>query len=111
MRDTIKRLRETLPPLLTIQQYCRVMNRCQALAYRDLHNKPGLGVKVGGSTRIVRDFMLDEMARLPEWVPQKDRVGTPEAKVSAPKKSTRPRRRHEKRTATPPRERDSEARK
>ena len=107
MRVTIKKLREILPPLLTIQQYCRVMNRCQALAYRDLHNKPGLGVKVDGSTRIWRDFMLDEMARLPEWIPQKDRV--PRANVTTPKKSTRPRRRHKKRAA-PRRERAPEVR-
>jgi len=110
MRDAIKKLRGTLPPLLTIQQYCRVMNRCQASAYNDLREKPGLGVKVGGSTRIVRDFMLDEMAGLPQWIPQKDRVSTPEAKVSAPKKSTRPRRQHDKQTAATPRERDPEAR-
>jgi len=89
MRDTIKKLRETLPPLLTIQQYCRVMNRCQASAYTDLREKPGLGVKVGGSTRIVRDFMLDEMTRLPAWIPQKDRV--PKVKATAPKKPRRDR--------------------
>ena len=64
------------------------MNRCQASAYKDLKGKPGLGVKVGGSTRIVRDFMLDEMARLPGWVPQKDRVSTAGAKVTTPNKST-----------------------
>jgi hypothetical protein len=110
MRDTIKNLRETLPPLLTVRQYCEVMNRCEASAYHDLHNKPGLGVKVGGSTRIVRDFMLDEMERLPEWVPQKDRVSNAGAKVSTPNKSTRPRRRHEKQTAARRRERDPEVR-
>jgi hypothetical protein len=110
MRDTIKKLRRTLPPLLTIQQYCRVMNRCQASAYNDLREKPGLGVKVGGSTRIVRDFMLDEMARLPGWIPQKDRVSTSEAQGSAPKKSTRPQRQHNKQTAARRRERDPEVR-
>jgi hypothetical protein len=110
MRDTIKKLSEILPPLLTVQQYCRVMNRCVASAYNDLREKPGLGVKVGGSTRIVRDFMLDEMARLPGWIPQKDRVSTPGAKVSAPKKSTRPRRQHNKQTAARRRERDPEVR-
>jgi hypothetical protein len=110
MRGTIKKLRETLPPLLTIQQYCRVMNRCQASAYNDLREKPGLGVKVGGSTRIVRDFMLDEMARLPGWVPQKDRVSTAGAKVTTPNKSTRPRRRHERQAAARRRERDPEVR-
>jgi hypothetical protein len=110
MRDTIKKLRGTLPPLLTIQQYCRVMNRCQASAYNDLRGKPGLGVKVGGSTRIVRDFMLDEMARLPGWIPQKDRVSTPEAKGRASNKSTRPRRQHNKQTAAPRRQRDREVR-
>jgi hypothetical protein len=108
MRDTIKRLRKALPPLLTIQQYCRVMNRCQASAYNDLREKPGLGVKVGGSTRIVRDFMLAEMARLPGWIPQKDRVSTPGAKVTTP--STRPRRQHNKQIAAPRRERDPEVR-
>src|SRR5215472_11164797 len=67
MRETIRRLRATLPPLLKIQQYCRVMNRCTASAYSDLRAKPGLAVKVGGSTRVLRDRMLDEIARLPAW--------------------------------------------
>ena len=73
MHDTIKKLRATLPPLLTLRQYCAVRNCCEASAYRDLRAKPGLGVKVGYSTRIVRDVMLDEMARLPAWTPLKDR--------------------------------------
>jgi hypothetical protein len=106
--DIIKRLREILPPLLTVQQYCRVMNRCQASAYSDLRNIPGLAVKVGGSTRIVRDVMLDAMARLPEWIPQKDRVGaasaSPAAKIT--RKSTRP----NKQTAATRRERNHEVR-
>jgi len=110
VRDTIERLKEILPPLLTVQQYCRVMNRCQASAYSDLRNIPGLAVKVGGSTRIVRDVMLDEMARLPEWIPQKDRVGaasaSPAAKITTPRKSTRP----NKQTAATRRERNHEVR-
>ena len=77
MRDFIERLRETLPPLLKIKQYCHVKNCCQASAYNDLKRIPGLGVKVGRSTRIVRDVMLDDMARLPEWIPEKDRRQNP----------------------------------
>ena len=65
MRITIGRLRATLPPSLKIPQYRHVMNRCMASAY-------------------------DEMARLPAWVPQKDRVGTAAAK-SPKHKSRRPR--------------------
>jgi hypothetical protein len=110
MRNTIKRLKETLPPLLTVQEYCRLMSRCQASAYHDLKNKPGIAVKVGGSTRFVTDAVLDEMLRLPAWVPQKDRVRTAGAKVTTPNKSTRPRREHTKKTAAPRRERDPEAR-
>jgi hypothetical protein len=105
MRDTIKMLRETLPPLLTVQQYCRVMNRCQAASYIDFRNKPGLAVKVGGSTRIVRDFMLDEMARLPVWVPQKERPSGAGAKTAARTPQAR-----SKQTATPRCERDPEVR-
>ena len=93
MEDTIRRLRATLPPFLKIQQYCDLMNRCMASAYGDLRSKPGLAVKVGGSTRILRDRMLDKLARLPQWVPQKDRVGTAAAK-SPKHKSRRPRSRH-----------------
>ena len=110
MLDTIKRLRETLPPLLTVQQYCRVLNRCQASAYGDLRNIPGLAVKVGGSTRIVRDVMLAEMERLPKWIPQKDRVGaasvSPAAKITTLGKSTRPK----KQTSAQRRERDPKVR-
>jgi hypothetical protein len=47
--DTIKRLREILPPLLTLPQYCRLRSCCQAPAYNDLKNKPGIAVKVGGN--------------------------------------------------------------
>jgi hypothetical protein len=93
MDDTIRQLRATLPPLLKIPQYCHVMNRCMASAYSDLRTDPGLAVKVGGSTRILRDRMLDKMARLPKWVPQRDRVGTAAAK-SPKHKSRRPRARH-----------------
>ena len=65
-------------------------------------------MKVGGSTRFVTDAVLDEMLRLPAWVPQKDRVSTAGAKVTTPNKSTRPRRRHEKQAAGPRRERNPE---
>ena len=41
MRNTIKRLKKALPPFLTVQEYCRLMKRCQASAYHDLKNKPG----------------------------------------------------------------------
>jgi hypothetical protein len=77
MRDFIERLRETLPPLLKLKQYCHVRNRCLASAYKDLKRIRGLGVKDGRSTRIVRDVMLDDMARLPEWIPEKDRLQNP----------------------------------
>jgi hypothetical protein len=77
MRDVIERLRETLQPFLTIKQYCHVKNCCQASAYNDLKRIPGLGVKVGRSTRIVRDVMLDDIARLPKWIPEKDRRQNP----------------------------------
>jgi hypothetical protein len=106
MRDTVKKLRETLPPFLTVQQYCKLMNRCEASAYNDLKNKPGLAVKIGGSTRFVTDAVLDEMLRLPEWVPEKDR--TPKAKVATRKGSARSRR--DKQTAAPRREPDPEVR-
>jgi hypothetical protein len=78
---TIKRLRATLPPLLKIQQYCDLTHRSIASAYNDLRNTPGLAVKVGGSTRILLDRVLDEMAHA-AWVPQKDRAGSPAAKSS-----------------------------
>ena len=77
MLDFIERLRETLPPLLKIKQYCQVKNCSQASAYNDLKRIRGLGVKVGRSTRIIRDVMLDYMARLPEWIPEKDRLQNP----------------------------------
>ncbi len=104
---TIQRLREALPPLLTVAQYCKLMNRCQASAYHDLKNKPGIAVKVGGSTRFVTDVVLDEMRRLPNWTPQKERLGASKyhsAKVVAPKKSRL------KKIAAPRREPDVEVR-
>ena len=101
---TIKRLRETLPPLLTVQQYCRLLSVCEAIAYRDLKTKPGIAVKIGGSTRFVTDAVLAEMLRLPEWVPQKDRA--PKAKTVARKGPTRPK----KRSAAQRREPDQEVR-
>ena len=106
LHDTIKKLRKTLPPLLTIKQYCILMHRSQASAYNDLRNKPGLAVKVGISTRFVTDAVLDEMLRLPAWIPQKDRVSTAGAKVTKPKKSTRP----DKQTAALRRDQEPEAR-
>jgi len=90
MRDTIEKLRATLPPLLTIAQYCHTMNRCAASAYNDFKKHPGLAVKNGGSTRVVRDVMLDEvMAHLQMWVPERDR--DPAEKVSAPRRFGWPR--------------------
>lgn len=99
MRDTIERLRAMLPPLLTLDQYRNLTHRCPASAYNDLRTKPGLGLKIAGSTRIVRDVMLDHMAHS-EWVPRKDRVNNAGAKGT--KKSTRLR--------EPQRERDPEVR-
>jgi hypothetical protein len=104
MINTIEKLRKILPPFLTVHQYRRVKNCSEATAYNDLRAKPGLGVKFGYSTRIVRDVMLDEMARSPAWIPQKDRV--PKAGAAAPKKSTRPK----KQTAAPRREHGPEVR-
>jgi hypothetical protein len=101
MRDTIKQLRAALPALMTVDDYCDLTGRCVASAYNDLRNKPGLAVKVGGSTRFLRDRVLAEMTRH-EWIPQKDRAGA----VTTPKELTRPR----KRTAAPRRERDPEMR-
>jgi hypothetical protein len=59
-------------------------------------------VKVGGSTRFVTDVVLDEMARLPAWIPQKDRA--PKAKAAAKKA------RRKEQTAATRRERDPEVR-
>jgi hypothetical protein len=81
MRDIIEKLRETLPPLLTIEQYCHTRNCCQAAAYNDFKKHPGLAVKDGRSTRVVRNIALDLIANLPLWVPERDR--DPGEKVSA----------------------------
>jgi hypothetical protein len=109
MRDeTIKRLRESLPPLLTVQQYCKLMSRCEASAYQDLKNKPGIAVKIGGSTRFVTDVVLDELARLPWWTPQKDRI--PKAKVSVATNATRPHRQRNKQVGATGRVRHVEVR-
>jgi hypothetical protein len=80
MRAAIKHLRATLPPLLTVRQYCDLTGRSQASAYNDMRDKPGIAVKVGGSTRFITDAVLAEL--LP-WVPEKDRA--------AAKKPRRPR--------------------
>jgi hypothetical protein len=87
IRATIERLRGELPPLLTIRQYCHLRNRCQALAYRDLQQHPGLAVKDGRAVRIIRDVALDLIAGLPVWVPEKDRV----AEADRPYARSRPR--------------------
>jgi hypothetical protein len=47
IKRTIERLREILPPLLTLEQYCRVRSCGEASAYNDLKNKPGIAVKCG----------------------------------------------------------------
>jgi len=107
MRDTVEKLRKTLPPLLTVKQYCRLMNRCEASAYHDLRNKPGIAVKVGGSTRFVTDAVLEEMLRLPAWIPQKNRA---RAKPPRSRKSTRPRKQRNKQSAVTRREGDPEVR-
>jgi hypothetical protein len=106
MRSTIENLRKILPPFLTVRQYCAVKNCCEATAYNHLRARPGLGVKDGYSTKIVRDVMLDQMAHMPPWVPAKDRAH--KAKVDTPKKSARPRR--DKQTAAPRRGSDPEMR-
>src|SRR5215831_752950 len=109
MRPTISKLRKTLPALLTIEQYCELTGRCRASAFKDMRLISGLGVKLGAQTRIVRDVMLDEMAReqAPQpWIPLKDRDRAA-ANVAALKKSTRPR---SKESATARRQRDGEVR-
>ena len=73
VRDWIEKLRETLPPLLKLKQYCHVRNRCLASAYNDLKRVPGLGVKDGRSTRIVRDVMLDGPSGFPRKIAVKIR--------------------------------------
>jgi hypothetical protein len=95
-KDTIERLRKSLPPLLTIGQYCKLMHRCEGSAYNDLRKKPRLAVKVGRGTRFLTDAVLDELARAPMWRSQKDR--TPKTKVTTSAKSPSPRRRRVKNT-------------
>lgn len=82
--ETIERLRSTLPPLLTLPEYCKLKSCSRASAYQDLNNIPGIAVKDGGSLRFVTDAVLDEMARLPDWTPR-----GPHAKASTPPKRRR----------------------
>jgi len=91
----IERLRDTLLPFLTVAEYCDLTGRCPASAYVDLHKDPSLAIKISGSTRFVRDRVLDKMARS-EWRPRKD------SRAKVPSRNRRPRR--------PRREPDSEAR-
>lgn len=92
MRSTIAKLRTTLPEFITVKQYCEVKGCCRATAFSDMRRVPGLGVKVGWRTHIVRDVALDEMARAQErqpWLPLKDRdAASPNNRAM---KSTRPR--------------------
>jgi hypothetical protein len=78
MRHTIAKLRKTLPEFFPVLKYCEIKGCCKATAYNDLKRLPGLGVKFGWRTYIVRDVMLDEMARSEEpqaWTPVKERGG------------------------------------
>jgi hypothetical protein len=74
IRDTIERLRETEPPLLTVARYQFLMGRCQAAACVDFKRHPNLAIKSGRRTLVVRDVALDLMGRLPAWTPERDRV-------------------------------------
>ena len=99
MRDVTEKLRKILPPLLTIRQYCAVKNCCQATCYNHLRDRPGLGIKDGHRTKILRDVMLDQMAHMPAWIPQKDRV--PKASAAGPPKPKRPKKRTARRGPDP----------
>lgn len=72
LRELKADLKTQLPALMTISEYCAVMQRGRAAAYKDLKQIPGLAVKLGKSTRILRDVMLAEMINL--WVPEEDRT-------------------------------------
>jgi hypothetical protein len=74
LRELKADLKAQLPALMTIPEYCTVMRRGRASAYKDMKRIPGLAVKLGKSTRILRDVMLAEMANLPVWTPEKDRT-------------------------------------
>jgi hypothetical protein len=105
MKDAIKQLQATLPPLMTIEQYCELTARCMGSAFNDMRNNPGLAVKIGGSTRFLRDRVLADIVRN-KWIPEKER----DSADTTLKKSTRSRKGHDKQTAAPRRERDPEMR-
>ena len=74
MHHDIENLRQSLPERLTLSVYCDITGRSRSAAYIDLRKIPGLGIKVGPNTFIVRDVMLAELDKPPEpWVPLKDR--------------------------------------
>jgi hypothetical protein len=78
MLSEIDKLRESLPELLTLEEYCALRERSRASAFNDMRRVAGLAVKIGPRgqhTRIKRDVALDEMAKAqtPQpWVPLKD---------------------------------------
>jgi hypothetical protein len=74
LREFIENLRKDLPPLLSVQEYCRVRNCCPAKAYLDFKAHRGLALKDGRSTKVVRDVALQLIAELPPWVPEKERA-------------------------------------
>jgi hypothetical protein len=74
IRKSIEKLREVLPPLLKVAQYCEIRNCCVAKAYEDFKAHPELAVKDGGATRVVRDVALDIIGSLRPWLPEKDRI-------------------------------------
>jgi hypothetical protein len=69
----IESLRTIYPPLLSVAQYCQIRNCCPASAYNDFKKHPGLALKDGRNTRIVRDIAIDIIANLPPWSPECDR--------------------------------------
>jgi hypothetical protein len=86
----IENLRTIYPPLLTISQYCAIKNCCPAAAYIEFKRHRGLALKSGRSTRVVRDVALELLARLPPWLPEKER-GSAAAALAKPRRE-RPKR-------------------
>jgi hypothetical protein len=79
MRSSISKLKKTLPEFLSIIEYCHLTGFCKATVFNQMRRIPGLGVKLGWRTFIVRDIALAEMARAEEpqaWTPVKERTGS-----------------------------------
>jgi hypothetical protein len=72
--EWIGNLRKIYPPLLTVAQYCRLRNCCPASAYNDFKKYPGLALKDGRATKVVRDVAFELLGNLRPWVPEKERA-------------------------------------